>query len=259
MKIALAVVAIGETYIEIYNKFFRESHENYAKKCGYDFKLQTDILDKHAFYNGISWNKILILKKDWASDYDFVIIIDADILININSPPIHLSTDFGDKVGIADEYEQCYSNLDSIKNGLSWGKDASDYYLMSGFELDTQKMLNTGVLVTQPSKHSAFFANIFEKYKIDASNHFRKFHYEQSAIGYELQNDKMFVLLNSKFNAIWSIQNIINLRNPVFSLIRTKNEIFISQIMEYFKSNYFIHFAGFKNFESVPILQKYNV
>ena len=107
MKSLLVTIAIGEKYLEEYYKLFYESQKNYALKNNYDFKVITEFLekenqDKHC----ISFNKILVCSQEWSNDYDFIIFVDADILININSPPIHSHIDYEGFIGIIDEYSQ---------------------------------------------------------------------------------------------------------------------------------------------------------
>ena len=92
MKVLLVTIAIGNQYLRQYELLFKTSQENYAKKCGYDFKVITDFLDKdkdNKYNSTISFNKILVCSQEWSNNYDFIIFVDADILININSPPIH--------------------------------------------------------------------------------------------------------------------------------------------------------------------------
>ncbi len=90
MKVLLVTVAIGEQYLKQYYNLFYESQYNYAIKNGYDFKVCTDYLDKvHQHKTTVSFNKVLVCSQEWSANYDFIIFIDADILININSPPLH--------------------------------------------------------------------------------------------------------------------------------------------------------------------------
>lgn len=47
MKVLLITIAVGEKYLKEYEKLFKKSQENYAKKNGYDFKIITEFLDKN--------------------------------------------------------------------------------------------------------------------------------------------------------------------------------------------------------------------
>ena len=39
MKVLLVTLTIGDKYLETYNRLFRKSQEEYAKKHQYDFKI----------------------------------------------------------------------------------------------------------------------------------------------------------------------------------------------------------------------------
>jgi aspartate carbamoyltransferase regulatory subunit len=86
MKVLLTTIAIGDNYRRAYEDIFKESHEAYATKHGYDFKIITDYLDtlnpEHHHKDAISLNKLLLCSQE--SEYDMIIYVDADILININ-------------------------------------------------------------------------------------------------------------------------------------------------------------------------------
>jgi hypothetical protein len=61
MKVCLVAVAIGDEYLELYNYLFRKSQENYAKKQGYDFRVETDYLDTRYRDKAIcSMNKLIL-------------------------------------------------------------------------------------------------------------------------------------------------------------------------------------------------------
>ena len=243
MKVLLVTIAIGEQYLKEYNKLFYESQHNYAKKHGYDFKVITDFLDKNInVLSSISFNKILVCNQEWSNDYDFIIFIDADILININSPPIHNHIDYGDSIGIVDEYSQPSKKRRlKIQKKMDWEASASDYYKLCGLDIQTDMVLNTGVLVLQPRKHKDFLQSIYNKYIQQSITHHRGFHFEQSCIGYEIQKAQMYKVIDNKFNAIWGLIKMDNRKNI--------------KLKKYFNKKYFIHFAGRVDIDKVKRLQ----
>jgi len=229
MSVCLVTIAIGEKYLNEYNRLFRPSQENYANKHGYDFRVITDFLDNDIrHHTTISFNKILVCSQDWSSKYDFVIFVDADILINPDSPAIHTCMDFGDNVGIVDEFTQpSLVKRYEFQRRMNWEQSCTIYYRRSGFNVLTDRMLNTGVLVMQPKKHASFLKNIYDKYIIRSINHHRHFNFEQSCIGYELLTNDMYAILPNQFNAIWCLYRYQAITLEAFS-----------------KNVYFIHFAG---------------
>ena len=107
MDTLLITVAIGEKYQKRYKALFYENHKSYAIKCGYDFKIVMDFLDKnnqHASF--ISLQKSLVCSQDFSQKYKKIIYVDADILFNIKTAtPIHLLTE-NENIYIVDEYSQ---------------------------------------------------------------------------------------------------------------------------------------------------------
>lgn len=88
---------------------------------------------------------------------------------------------------------------------MGWDTSAKDYYKLSGFDIQTDMVLNSGVLVMQPKIHNELLINIYNNYVETCRSHSRGYHYEQSCIGYELQKNKKFIILNNKFNSLWPI------------------------------------------------------
>ena len=243
MKVLLVTIAIGEKYIEEYNNLFYESQKNYALKHGYDFKVINDFLDRNIQNNStVSFNKILVCNQEWSDDYDFIIFIDADILININSPPIHNYIDYEDCIGIIDEYSQPSKERRlKIQQIMGWETSATDYYKLCEFDIQTDMVFNSGVLVLQPKKHKDFLQNLYNKYIVESISHYRGFHFEQSCIGYEIQKNNLYKVLDNKFNAVWALTKIDNIENITLN--------------EYFNENYFTHFAGHVDFDKVKQIQ----
>lgn len=240
MKCLLVTIAIGDAYLTEYNNLFYESQKNYALKNGYDFKVITEFLDKKIQYNStISFNKILVCSQEWSNDYDFIVFIDADILININSPPIHNYIDYEGCIGVIDEYSQPSKERRlQIQQKMGWETSAVDYYKLCGLEdIQTDMVFNSGVLVLQPKIHGEFLQNIYNTYINQSKNHYRGFHFEQSCIGYEIQKANLYKVIDNKFNAVWNLTKIDNTENI--------------SLNNYFNENYFIHLAGRTDFDKV--------
>ena len=229
-KILLVTIAIGDKYLHQYNTIFRKNHEMYAKKHDYDFRVISDFLDKTLTHvDAITFNKILVCSQPWSNDYDFIIVIDADILINIMSPEIHTSMDFENKIGIVNEYSQPTNEMRlEIQRMMGWEPDAKGYYRLAQLDIDTKMVFNTGVMVFQPKIHREFLENIYNKYANNSINHPRRYHYEQSCIGYELQVHQNYKIMDNKWNTIW----------PLYKMMG-------SQLEFIFRQNHFIHFTGY--------------
>lgn len=241
MKNLLVSLALGDKYVKEYTELFYKSQLYYAKKQGYDFKL----VDKRPkgiinHPDSISFDKALVFSQEWAMEYDNVIFVDADIFINPNSPPVHLSINNDAKIMVVDEYSQPDPiERIEVQKKMGWETSAKDYYALAGFSLETDKMINTGVIVANPQMSGKFMKSIHFKHSVRSIGHPRHFHFEQSAIGYELQNNDKVEYLDNKFNAVWGIYKLSNLN---------------IEFEDFVDDNYFIHLAGKVDFDKVPHL-----
>jgi len=224
-RVLLITLAVGY-YTDMYDKFFRTSHEEYAKKHGYDFKVLTTSL---AFpnYFCLTFTKMLVCSQDFSSNYDFIIFVDADILINKNSPALHTAHDYKDKIGIVD------TNYGMIE------EDGTAYYKRNGYDLETNMILNTGLLVFQPTKHKELLEDMYNKHVHQSINHSQRFQFENATLGYYLQKNNMYHLLDRKWNTIWYEQKMKGI-----------------SLQQCYDDNYFIHFAGNCDFYSVPQIKR---
>ena len=240
MKVLLVTIAIGEKYLTEYINLFYESQKKYAYKNGYDFRVITDFLDKKIKKpSTVSFNKILVCNQVWSDNYDFIIFIDADILINIDSPPIHSYIDYGSCIGIVDEYSQPSKERRlKIQQNMGWETSATDYYKLCGFDIQTEMVFNSGVLVLQPKIHKNFLQYIYNKYVQKSISHYRGFHFEQSCIGYEIQRNNIYKVIDNRFNAVWCLTKMDDVDENI-------------TLDKYFNDNYFIHFAGHTDYDKV--------
>jgi len=238
-------VVIGEKYLQEYKRLFKQSQKMYAKKHGYDFKVVKNFLDDTYKDNNMSFyfQKFLVCSQTWSTEYDYIIYVDADVLININSPPIHNYVDYENFIGIANEYSQPTNERRiSIQRKMGWETSATDYYNLCDFNLQTDMVFNSGVLVFQPKIHGEYLQNIYNKHLPKSIHHSRGPHYEQTSLGYELQKDNKYKILDNKFNAIWGLVKLDNIENK--------------SLKYYFKQNYFVHFAGHCDFDKVEKIHK---
>ena len=259
MKVVLVTIAVGEKYLNEYNFLFRKSHEHYAKRHGYDFRIITEPYDKTSKFTfetlRILSTKMFICSYEWAQEYDYIIFVDADVFINPEAPALHSAYDFGDKIGIVDEYSQPTREMriqhqiksakevksvpySGLENG-EWDTCAMDYYRIHiEKHLNTDSVFNTGVIVFQPRKHREFMEQTFEKHKANILAHKNGFHYEQVVVGYELQINNMFKIIDNKWNAVWQMYK---------STCGYELDTFV-------KNNCFVHLAGHVDYHVIPYL-----
>lgn len=202
MKVCIGILSIGKTYLAEFERLFKPSVSAYCARHGYDLKVFSDFLDpirKHP--HTISFQKCLV--PDQLREYDLVVVLDADIYIEPHAPPVHL-LDLNEKIGIVNEVAQSSPEEYAHMVNIGFADYAKKYYERVGFNnLETTRILNTGVMVCNPAKHADYLKTIYETY-VDASvGHPRGFHYEQGCIGYEMQKDNTFELIPNAWNFIY--------------------------------------------------------
>lgn len=247
MKVCLVTICIGEKYLQQYNTLFRPSQEKYAKKCGYDFLVITDYIDKKFTHpDTICMQKQLICSLKWAQSYDFIICVDSDIIINENTPTIHNEYNFGDKIGVVNQSQPTLQARIEGQIHKGYEVTAKDYYkLKSNHSIETDHIINGGLMVWQPKIHKNFLKNIYEKYIGNQINHPAGYHYEQSVIGYEIQKNNMHYFMDMKWNALWA-------NNKYYFNTMKKQPL---TLQEFYNTNYFTHLAGHCDFHLIPTLK----
>ena len=225
MKVCLGIISIGKKYNEEFERLFKPSIVSYCQTYGYDLKVFTDFLDhSHKHPDAISFQKCLV--PSFLMEYDLVVVLDADIYIEKIAPAIH-SLELNNKIGIVDEVAQNSPAGYQKMIQVGFADQAEHYYKLGGFELKTSSILNTGVIVCNPTLHSEYLKSVYEKYVDKSIGHPRKFHYEQACIGYELQTNEMYTLIPNPWNFIHIHSQIT--REP--------------------KNAYFLHLAGMRGSE----------
>jgi hypothetical protein len=88
MRVAVVTLVIGHTYLDRWKFQCEPGWRAYCQRHGYDLVVIDHALDTSARAQSRSpaWQKCLIL--DGLTQYDRVVWIDADIVINPHSPPI---------------------------------------------------------------------------------------------------------------------------------------------------------------------------
>ncbi len=84
MKKAIVTLAIGDEYLNMFHKYCYDSWNAYCDEYDYDLVLIKHPLDDslRASKRSASWQKLLILSQEWSSEYDRVVWVDSDVIMN---------------------------------------------------------------------------------------------------------------------------------------------------------------------------------
>uniref|UniRef100_A0A6C0JLC0 Uncharacterized protein n=1 Tax=viral metagenome TaxID=1070528 RepID=A0A6C0JLC0_9ZZZZ len=238
MKVAICCVAIGPSYYQEYSRLFRPSQEYYAKRHGYDFRVITEYQTDLTHPDAVCFQKYRLCSNEWADAYDYIVYLDADILINPLSPPIPFAG-LGGKVGMVDEYSQpTPEGRIEVQRRNGWETSAPAYFkLMLGITFDTTKVFNGGVMVFQPKLHREMCEEIFNEFAHKNIGYHAGFHYEQATTNVELHKRDIIATLPNEFDRIWSLASATG-----------------QTLDDCFASNYFVHFAGHCDYDKVGAL-----
>lgn len=267
-KKAICTLVLGHSYIDMFNRYCRKDWQKYADKYGFDLQIFDTPLDnsERAQSRSPAWQKCLIPLQQKLQQYEQLVWIDSDILINPNAPDITEGVQ-EDQVGAVDQYaipnpedaelwlKRSYSELD--KKGVPYIKNLTgkDFHENYGITSPFNTVVQTGVMVFSPKFHKQTFKFVYDQYEDKGDP---QWNYEMRPLSHELQKNHTIYWLNPKFNMIWSkLKNNLYpfLSDKSFEFISTglfkkyKNEIirkklFKAIINQSLENNYFLHFSG---------------
>lgn len=259
-KLAIILLVIGEKQ-KIYFDKVKKQFEQYAKLCWADLIICDDYLDKTPNNNTVAMQKMLMPSK--FINYDWILVMDIDILINKYSPSIF---DFTEK----DKY--FYGNLSPVGtpyyNAVAlyeWGRpdlimecrnsfilQNKDFLEKNGFPVDRSVIgtINGGVWLAKTSEVAEMFEDYYYNYNYIYKG--KKIHIpnkasEEIPISYLTQINGIFSNLDKKFNyqvgyplhgsGKFDTKNS-HWRSTIY------NNIYYEWVREELKKCYFLHFGG---------------
>jgi len=249
-KKALVTLAIGDRYVQMWEKYCKPTWEPYAKKHGYDLIVIKDLIDKtpREKTRSVHWQKILILEAEETQGYDDIVWVDSDIAFNIVTAPCIVDANNSDKVG-AVLYSQAYST-EMMEGGFSrtLSQNAQDSIRDAGVisfkeryekaELpnDIDDVINTGVLVFKPH-HRDILRTIYESYE---ENPFSA--KENIPLSYHLIKNDLVNHIDGRFNKILDLEIMHHHPYLMREGIKVDTRILFHIINSLMVNSYFLHF-----------------
>jgi len=134
MKVAFVIFLIGERYKNTFNEKFKNNILNYCSKHSYELIILNEVIENDGENSGETvlnkkkfyWQRLLISNK--FKEYDFVISLDSDILVNPNAPPLPLDIIPQGKVAAINErkYLENYEWREKIQLKNNWERTGID-------------------------------------------------------------------------------------------------------------------------------------
>lgn len=242
---ALVTLAIGSRHFDAWNNVARKGWTAYCERHGYDLIVFDQPLDTsaRAAARSPAWQKCLVLGQDRMKDYDRVVWLDSDVLVNPLAPSIVEGVP-PEKIGATDEltyptvaeHQAVVRALVTNPQDLDIG-NAELYHTRVGLPGGQRHIIQTGVLVLSPAHHRKLLERVYEDYDDAGPALF----YEMRFLSHEIQRQALAHWLDKRFNALvlWLFQ-----ANCVRSGTRPTDAELRFFLTEQYLRNYFLHFAG---------------
>lgn len=264
-KKAIFTILQGEKYVNQWKQYSETSWRAYAAKHGYDIVVVTEpIRQLHdPAVRPIHWQKLFIPAHPRAADYDDVVFMDSDIIINWHRAPCVVEANGSDKIGMVrfDRYVDDNMNyylifirqakfknyrdrVDRLRQTPGcMSLTGPDYSREYGAYTERKDLpiLNTGVMVMKPSLHGALLERIYSESFADVADGAVPGSYEQEYLAYRLLQADMVNLIDERFNT----QAYFEMALHYPFLFAVPDKTLMQMCMTTVLSNcYFLHFAG---------------
>jgi hypothetical protein len=244
---AIATLAIGDAFQDVWHRVARPSWEVYAQRHGMDIIAVGEPLDPsdRAARRSPAWQKCLVLSQVWSRRYERIVWLDADIVINTEAPsildscgtpPLVSATLIGDHLSAAEKHLL----MERINNVViapddaerQWSKFQNWVYTSHGVATELTDMVATGVMVLSPAHHRAMFEQVYR-----LADHGGRA-YEQPGLSHQILTRQWLHRVSARFN--WGLyeQNWLSRRGR-WDEPDDENFTFISAEL---KKAYFLHF-----------------
>jgi hypothetical protein len=279
---AIVTITIGSKYLETWKILCEANWQQYAEMHGYDLICIDRPLDTSDRAKGRSpaWQKCLILSQDFSREYERIVWIDSDILINTDCAPSIIAGVPDHKVGAVAAYstptrqlflqalDRCYRYYESRDVRVVRQCTPEEYYKSYGFPASPyDEVVQSGVLVLSPKYHRDVLERTYIHYESkngpewagsDAWS-------EMPPLSYELLTAKLVHWIDHRFNQGWIPYQLMHYpflatAGPTRSFARavrqraaklfgfpTELELRRACVTAAFLSNFALHFAGDKS------------
>lgn len=249
-RVAVVTITLGEKR-EAYERLFVPSIRAFAEKWGYDFKQITDFIDSPKHFSDspltkkytFCIQKILVSQLPWVDEYDWIIIIDADILMNYESAPNLIDQLVDGKICVVNE-RSLFGNSEIVTKfwksfDPSYPSTVQDYYPYLKFPQSFPYQANSGFVCFQP-KQKKFFKDLYEKYAARIYDG-EDLDGDQGPLNYEGQLQGVLHFLDERWNRVWLFPRFIfySFLDPIY------NRIHLQQAFKaIFDMSYAVHMTG---------------
>jgi hypothetical protein len=269
---AIVTLALGDNYLKQWEKSCKSNWSAYADRHGYDLICIDQPLDNSDRAKGRSpaWQKCLVLSQDFSRQYERIVWVDSDILINpVNAPCIVQSVPT-EKIGATGAYSsptpELYSQI--LKRQYEYyeycgdnpviNHTPKDFYSVWGLLPKFDEVVHTGVLVLTPKYHREILEKTYYEYEEKGN---ASWNYEMRPLSWEILESNSIHWIDHRFNLIWldyvclyypflleksSNKIVRKLHKLIFKNIKFLPSVQLKQFCANvaYLNSYFLHFAG---------------
>jgi hypothetical protein len=240
MSKAIVTLAVGDEYQALWNQKARPSWERYAKRHGYELIALHEPIDTSPLgQRPMSWQKLLILGHPSVANFERVLWLDCDVIINDLAAPCAVANTPPEKIGAVMDMSLLShpGMMFSFEKVNNWhGSNASfcqKIYELNGLTAPGPYFINGGVLVFSQA-HRGLLEHIYRTY-----NEARYSYYEQISLSYELLTRRLHHPLLPQFNALW-----LEYKAAAYPFVESFRQLLPLCIAVTLRNSYFLHFAG---------------
>ena len=239
-KSAIVTMVIGDRYRQLWQRLCAPNWRTYAGRHDFDIYVIDRALDTSeiAQRRGFSWQKLLMARVQPLHRYEYLIWIDADIVISPQPVPNILEGLEPGRVGAVRYHALLRHPLFSVAHKRLCGGKSPDEFCAAifrdyGLTGDHTKMIQGGVLVV-PASLLAVLESIYLRYPVPGTEQQQ----EQPIVSHELAASGLTQFLDPKFNAVWyEYKHGVGFGDELPAINRMLVRKVLAEV-------YFLHFAG---------------
>lgn len=262
---ALVTMAIGPEYTRAFECWYLPGWQDYCRRQGFDLHVISQPIDQHVDLTrkSLHWQKLLIPSLPRFRDYERIVWVDADILINSRIAPDITACVSPKRIGVVDatswmkapddifnQYgrflfldalalsSKNISRVDKCRT-LVADMTIADMYRLKGFNPPVDQYINTGVLVCSPFYHADYFLDMYMRYESNIWD------FENTAVSWELISENIVDFIDDRFNVVWAWEAARHYPF-VFDLdfYNSNNDVIRMCVNTSFRNSFFLHLAG---------------
>jgi hypothetical protein len=249
VKKAIVTFAHGKDR-QFYEDYFLPSIAAYAKKYTYELIILNELFveiteaDPRLRARHNHFQKFLICSQPWSAQYDYIVWMDSDMIINIDRAPDLIEGIPDGKIAAVNE-RKLFKYEYAQKVWSRWRPDlpqtGEEYHKKNGFTHDYRDQFQAGLMVFQPKYHADFLKSLYYTY---LSN--MECEHDQPVISYHAQKAGIVHWLDEQWNMVWVLYRIL-----WYPFLNNNDHIpLLREALKNFHDlSYIVHMAGHVDWE----------